>query len=146
MARVLGGNGVGRVTIDLEVTNYEDVAAARSGALPPGKIRHVVIKAVVDSGATRFVLPAKIVKQLGLPIGEKVKVRYADGREATRPVALAAQVTILGRTDTFSAVIEPNRRTALIGAIILEDLDLLVDCAHNRLVPRDPKYVISEIE
>jgi hypothetical protein len=29
---------------------------------------------------------------------------------------------------------------------VLEDLDLLVDCAHQRLVPRDPRFVISEIE
>ena len=35
---------------------------------------------------------------------------------------------------------------ALIGAIVLEDLDLLVDCTNQRLVPRDPKYVVSEIE
>jgi hypothetical protein len=38
------------------------------------------------------------------------------------------------------------RKTALIGAIVLEQLDLLVDCTHQRLVPRDPRYQIVEIE
>ena len=43
-------------------------------------------------------------------------------------------------------MIEPRRRSTLIGAIVLEDLDFLVDCTAQRLVPRDPKFVVSEIE
>jgi hypothetical protein len=27
----------------------------------------------------------------------------------------------------------------------LEDLDLLVDCTQQRLVPRDPRFVINEL-
>ena len=30
--------------------------------------------------------------------------------------------------------------------LLLEDLDFLVDCAAQKLVPRNPKYVVSEIE
>ncbi len=32
------------------------------------------------------------------------------------------------------------------GAIVLEDLDLVVDCTAQRLVPRDPRSLTSEIE
>jgi hypothetical protein len=55
-------------------------------------------------------------------------------------------VKLQGRDGVFTAIVEPKRRTALIGAIILEDLDFLVDCTKRRLVPRDPRYVVSEIE
>lgn len=34
----------------------------------------------------------------------------------------------------------------LIGAIVLEDLDLLVDCRTQALQPRDPRGIIVEIE
>jgi hypothetical protein len=51
-----------------------------------------------------------------------------------------------GRDGIFTAVVEPKRDTALIGAIVLEDLDFLVDCQKQRLVPRDPDFVVSEIE
>jgi hypothetical protein len=51
-----------------------------------------------------------------------------------------------GREGVFTAVVEPRRRTALIGAIVLEDLDFLVNCTGQRLVPRHPRYVVSEIE
>jgi hypothetical protein len=51
-----------------------------------------------------------------------------------------------GRESIFNAVVEPGRESALIGAIVLEDLDLLVNCTAQRLVPRDPKQIISEAE
>ena len=53
---------------------------------------------------------------------------------------------LLGRDGIFTAVVEPKRDTALIGAIVLEDLDFLVDCKNSRLVPRDPSGPLTEIE
>lgn len=141
-----GANGVGRISVELQVANYGDMALAERGAIPKDQVRRRTIRAIVDSGATRLVLPEKLVKELGLPIGPKVKVRYADGRTASRKLAEGAYLELLGRHDTFSAVVEPRRETALIGAIVLEDLDLIVDCPHERLVPRDPRGQVHEIE
>jgi hypothetical protein len=42
--------------------------------------------------------------------------------------------------------VEPGRTDALIGAIVLEQLDFLPDCTHGELVPRDPNTIIAEIE
>jgi hypothetical protein len=42
--------------------------------------------------------------------------------------------------------VEPDRTTAVIGAIVLEALDLLVDCRTQTLQPRDPSGIIAEIE
>ncbi|MCI0740790.1 MAG: hypothetical protein L0Y72_17200 [Gemmataceae bacterium] len=57
-----------------------------------------------------------------------------------------ASLKLLGRHSVFNATLEPKRETALIGAIVLEDLDLLVDSTKQRLYPRDPDFVVSEIE
>lgn len=46
----------------------------------------------------------------------------------------------------FNAIVEPQRDSALIGAIVLEDLDLIVDCTTQQLVPRDPERIVSAIE
>jgi clan AA aspartic protease len=139
-------HNVGRVAIQFEVANNDDMAAARLGLLKPDKIRRMTIAGVVDSGATRLVLPQSVVKRLGLPNIGKVKVRYADRRLGTREAVENVYVEIMGRHGTFTAIVEPKRRRALIGAIVLEDLDYLIDCTNQRLVPRDPKFVVSEIE
>ena len=144
--RWIGANGVGRVRIEIEVANYDDLVRAKDGTLPKGKVRRRTVPAIVDSGATKLVLPESLVKELGLPRGDKTKVRYADGRTAMRPVAEGVYVELLGRHGTFRAVVEPKRETVLLGAIVLEDLDLLVDCPNERVVPRDPKFEVQEIE
>lgn len=138
---------MGRFSVDVEIVNYTDVVKANEGLLDPAKVRRTTIRGVVDSGAAKMVLPLSVVKELGLPIRKaKVKVRYADGRRAVRSEAGPIQVFLSGREDVFSAIVEPKRESALIGAIVLEDLDLLVDCKKQRLVPRDPDNVFCEIE
>jgi predicted aspartyl protease len=137
---------MGRFRVDLELANYEDMHLAQAGLLDPAKVRRLVIPAVVDSGASRLVLPKSVVTQLGLPSAGKVGVRYADRREAVRNKVKDVWLKLLGREGTFTAVVEPKRKDALIGAIVMEDLDLLIDCTKQRLHPRDPRWVVSEIE
>lgn len=137
---------MGRFAVEIEVANNDDVVEALRGHLDPAKVRKQKIKGVVDSGAARLVLPASVVKQLGLRVTGKIKVRYADRRASRRSQVEGVYLELLGRHSVFNATVEPKRDTALIGAIVREDLDLLVDCTHQRLYPRDPRFVVSEIE
>jgi hypothetical protein len=75
-----------------------------------------------------------------------VQVRYADSRIATKKLVDDVLVEILGRQATFRATVEPDRDSVLIGAIVLEDLDFIVDPIAETLKPRDPRFIISEIE
>ncbi len=141
------GDYVGRFSVEIEVTNYHDIVAAEIGHLASDKVRRKVIQGIVDSGASRMVLPEALVKELGLPVWKsKTKVKYADGRRALRREVGAVHLILQGRPGIFTAIVEPKRETALIGAIVLEDLDFLVDCKKLCLVPRDPDYVLTEIE
>jgi predicted aspartyl protease len=141
-----GANGVGRFSVEFEIANHDDVRDAERGRLAPQKVRRMKISGIVDPGAALLVLPESVVKQLGLPIQGKVKVQYADRRKANRDSAEQANVQILGRRGVFTAIVEPRRQTASIGAIVLEALDFLVDCRRQRLVPRDPQMIFAEIE
>ena len=81
-----------------------------------------------------------------MPSAGEVKVRYADQRGATRPLVRNAWVELLGRAADCSAIVEQDRTEALIGAIVLEELDFVVDCTTQTLHPRDPDRIVSEIE
>jgi len=138
---------MGRFSVDIEIANHEDLVEVRRGHLDAAKVRRMTVRGVVDSGATRLVLPQAVAKALGLPVkNKKIKVRYADGRRGLRAEVEEAHVYLLGRDGVFKALVEPKRDSALIGAIVLEDLDFLVDCTKLCLVPRDPDYITSEIE
>lgn len=131
--------------VEFELANNFDVMKAAAGELPSREVRRVRIRGLVDTGATRLVLPLAVVKQLGLPETDKIAVRYADGRRTMRPLVDNVHVTLLGRTSVFKASVEPRRDSALIGAFVLEDLDFVVDPANERLVPRDPKMLTAEL-
>lgn len=137
---------MGRVSIALLISNYRDVVRAEAGDLAPDKVRHFQLEGTVDTGATNLVLPTDVADRLGLLKSGEANIQYADRRSVRRTMVDDARVELLGRRATFQAVLEPDRTTALIGAIVLEALDLLVDCPHQRLVPRDPAGLTAELE
>ena len=137
---------MGRFSVEFKLTNNRDVTLAQHGHLPPDQVRQVTIQGVVDPGAVRLVIPEGVATQLGVREVDEIQVRYADGRGATRKLVDDVLVELLGREAAFRASVEPNRDSALIGAIVLEELDFLVDCTAQRLRPRNPDYIISEIE
>src|SRR5690348_4078974 len=120
------GAKMGRSSVDLQLANNFDLALVSVGQLAREKVRRVKLRGVVDSGATRLVLPKKIVQELGLQETGKVDVKYADGRQATGPLVDNVFLELQGRSSAFKTSVEPNRDSALIGAIVLEDLDFLV--------------------
>ena len=137
---------MGRFSVEIEVANGDDLAFARGGVLEPEKIRRITLQGAIDTGASRLVLPQWAVDQLGLPSAGTTRVRYADQRRSERHVVQQAQVYLMGRSGSFEAIVEPDRDEALIGALVLESLDFLVDPFRERLVPRDPEMIFSEIE
>ncbi len=137
---------MGRFSVEVELTNLKDRFLAEAGVIPADRVRRVRLRGVVDSGAARLVIPEATARELGVPTSGMAKVRYANGETAERSIVEDVQLDYGGRKGVFSAIVEPNRESALIGAIVLEDLDFLVDCVGQRLVPRDPKQIVSEVE
>lgn len=137
---------MGRITVEMMIANNQDVALASAGMIKPEDVRRTQIQGVVDTGAVHLVLPANVVKQLGFPDAGEVVIRYADHRKGKRKRVSNVLVSLLGREADFNAVVEPKRDIALIGAIVLEALDLVVDCPNQKLVPRDPSGIFAEIE
>ena len=137
---------MGRFSVEVELANNDDLALVRRGILAPEQVRRTRVRGVVDTGATRLVLPAAVAEQLGLTPSGEVDVRYADGRSERRPLVGDIHLSYIGRSGLFNAIVEPQRQSALIGAIVLEDLDLIPDCVNQTLIPRDPDRIISEVE
>src|SRR2546428_449487 len=90
-----GDIGEGRVRIKL--TNHRDAMLAREGLLKPEQIRSLEIDALVDTGAIRSVIPARIQQQLGVATAFQTRAQYADGRTEEVPVTQPIRVEIQGR-------------------------------------------------
>lgn len=128
------------------VANAQDLTLADHAILPSDQVRTAEIEAELNANVMHMLLPSAVADQLGLPRGGKTFVKYADQRRVERDVATYLDVSVCGRSGIFKAILEPDRTTALVGAIVMEDLDLLVDPGKQQLYPRDPAGPISEVE
>ena len=111
----------------IKLQNSVDLGNARSGQLRPEQVRTLEMEGLVDTGATLLVIPEEAAAYLGLPkVGER-PIRLADGRIRSFPVVGDLRIEILGRDMAVDAVVMPIGTTILIGQIVLETLDLVVD-------------------
>jgi len=109
--------------------------------------RSVEVEAVVDSGATMVTLPKSLVKMLGLKKVEDVKVKYADGSVKEKEVYGVVRVELMGRVGNFDVLAEDEGAQPLIGQIVLERLDLIIEPSTRRLTPnpRSPEMPMIEV-
>ena len=105
------------------------------------------VEAVIDTGATMLVLPQEVIKGLGLKqVGER-KVRYANNQIELKPVYRGVVLQLKGREGIFDVLSEVEGSQPLVGQLILEALDLVVDPVARAVIPnpRSPDMPSAEI-
>ena len=127
---------MGEVRVKVELENYVDRELARSGTLAQDRVRSQFVEVVVDSGAVMMVLPQDLVEALGLRILRKAIAVYADERKVEVNMAGVVSVKVAGRTVETNCLVGPPGSEPLLGQVVLEQADLLIDCANQQLVTR----------
>jgi len=107
----------------------------------------VEIEAVIDTGATMLVLPQNVINELGLKkIGER-KVKYANNQIQLKSVYRGVILELKERDGIFDVLAEVEGSEPLVGQIVLEALDLIVDPIKKAVIPnpRSPDMPMVEI-
>jgi clan AA aspartic protease len=118
----------------ITLRNAREYVLARHGHLPESQVHtYQTERGLIDTGALHVVLPLHVAEQLGLLRMGWSEATMADGRLVEAPVTEGVYVEILGRQTLVHALIMGD--TVLIGAIVLEGLDLAVDCRRGTLMP-----------
>ena len=126
---------MGEVRVDLELENFVDREIASRGFIPSDQVRTARVNALVDSGARTLVMPEELVEALGLSYHGTVQVTYADERKERRPVAGVVTVRVCNRRAEVNVIVGQRGSETLLGQVPLELMDLVIDCANERLVP-----------
>ncbi len=119
---------MGFVTATFSVSNPRDPA-----------IPAIAVDALADTGAMNLCLPARIVAQLKLEELEQREVTLADGGRHRVPYVGPVKVGF-GQRGCFTGAFVLGERV-LVGAIPLEDMDLVIDPARRRVTvnPASPE-------
>ena len=89
------------------------------------------MEALVDTGATFTMLPASILRKVGVP--QRDMRRRADGGVREMPIAEAR--LHIGQDDFAVVVAEGPENKYLLGATSLQMFGLIADTTNHRLVP-----------
>jgi clan AA aspartic protease len=83
-----------------------------------------------------MLLPQDLVENLGLDIAGKTIVTLADETKRELDVAKMITITIAGRQWETDCLVGPLGCEPLIGQLILERLDLILDPLKRTITPR----------
>ncbi|MDR3147622.1 MAG: retroviral-like aspartic protease family protein [Treponema sp.] len=120
---------MGTVYAEITLKNTGDTIKARDGLLADKKVRETTVQAMVDTGAGTLVINEAVRQQLGLCITGLRRVRLADGGRQVYQVTEPVNIQWENRDTTCLALLLPDTDEVLLGAIPLEDMDLIVDPA-----------------
>ena len=139
---------MGLVYADIELINSEDVGLARKNIIGEEEIKRLHLNMLVYSGAYMMAINETIQSQLELPFIEKRKVQMADSRVVEYDVVGPVNVKFANRKATCSAFVLPGDSEPLLGAIPMEEMDVLIHPLRQELVvnPEHPNYAVLKMK
>ena len=124
---------MGAVHVRVRLTNATDMEMVRRGLLDPGQVHSCEVEALVDTGASRSVIPPDLAQELGLTIWSRSAATLADGSRLPVGMSGAICFEIDGRKTIEDAYVLGDQ--VLIGQTTLETTDLVVDCTRQKVIP-----------
>ena len=127
---------MGEVRARLVLENQSDRVLADAGHLDSARIRRVELDALVGTGAVMTLLPQDVVEALGLPLDDKIIVTLANEETIELRRARVLSLALGDRQMDTDCLVGPPRCEPLLGQLVLERLDLIVDSVKPVVSPR----------
>jgi clan AA aspartic protease len=139
---------MGLVYAEIELINHDDVTLSRKNIIEKDSIRKLKLQMLVDSGAYMMAINDTIQSQLELPFVEKRKVQVAYSRVVEYDVVGPVEVRFANRKATCNAFVLPGDSEPLLGAIPMEEMDVLIHPQRQELVvnPLHPNYAVLKMK
>ncbi|MEO7311457.1 MAG: clan AA aspartic protease [Chitinophagaceae bacterium] len=139
---------MGLVYAEITLINGEDLILAKRHFIGEEEVKQMNLNILVDTGAYNLCINEEIQEQLQFPVVEKRKAETADGRIVECDVVDNVQVRFKNRATTCRAMILPGSSEPLLGAIPLEDMDVLIHPQRQEMIvnPDHPYFAQMKLK
>jgi clan AA aspartic protease len=117
---------MGEVRTEITLVNIGDQGVANRGYIPQEQVRRLTVNAVVDTGAWTLIINEETRDKLGLRVEETRKATVAGGGTVPSQVTEWVEIRWEDRKASCRAVVLPGEEDILLGALPLEEMDLMV--------------------
>ena len=138
---------MGMVYAEIELINGEDVMLARRHTIGEEEIKRITVTMLVDSGSYFLCINENIQAYLQLPFRERKRCQTANGLIIECDIVGPVDLKFANRRAVCDAYVLPGDSEPLLGAIPLEEMDVIIDPKRQELVvnPLHPDYSLHRI-
>jgi clan AA aspartic protease len=139
---------MGLVYADIELINAGDLEMVKRNFLEPEEVKRMHVTALVDTGSYMLCINENIKEQLQLSTNERRKGELANGQIIEYDVAGPLEVKFKNRRCIVEAMVLPGDSEVLLGAIPLEDMDVLIHPQKQELIvnPEHPYFAQMKLK
>lgn len=139
---------MGLVYAEIELINGDDLALQRRFIIGEEEVKRMKVTALVDTGSYMLCINENIQEQLQLPVVEKRKAQLANGEIVECNVVAPLEVKFKNRRTSVNAMVLPGDSEVLLGAIPLEDMDVLIHPLRQELIvnPDHPYFAQMKLK
>jgi len=118
---------MGLIHTEITIKNTRDVFKAEEGLINVREIRQATVEAMVDTGASTLIINDELRRQLGLKVRAQRQITLANDAKEKCLLTEPVEICWKDRETTCRALVIPGAGEILLGAIPLEDMDLIID-------------------
>ncbi len=139
---------MGLVYAEIEIINGDDLVLMRRNIIGEDEVKRMRINFLVDTGSYMLCINENIQEQLQLPVVEKRKAQLANGSIVECDVVAPVEIKFHNRRSTCSAMVLPGDAEPLLGAIPLEDMDVIIHPLRQELIvnPDHPYFAQMKLK
>ena len=139
---------MGLVYADVELINGDDLAYVRRGDMDIDEVKRMHISILVDTGSIMLAINENIQEQLQLAVTGTRKAQLANGHIVECNEVGPVLLKFKNRKATCSAIVLPGESEPLLGAIPLEEMDVLIHPQRQELIvhPDHPNFAVMKMK
>ena len=139
---------MGIVYADIELMNAIDLGLAKRHQIGEEEVKRMHVNMLVDTGSVYMCINETVQEQLQLTLVEKRKGQLADGSVVEYDVVGPIEVRFKNRRCVVDAMVIPGENELLLGAIPLEDMDVLIHPYRRELIvnPEHPYFAQMKLK
>ncbi len=138
---------MGFIYAEITLINGYDIEMARRHLIGKEEIKHTSVEMMVDSGSYMMCINELIQEQLRLPFIERRKHFLANDQLVEHDIVGPVCVKFQNRTAFCSAAVLEGDSKPLLGAIPMEEMDVLIHAKRQELIinPEHPEGAQNRI-
>ena len=139
---------MGLVYAEIELIRTADLVLFEENIIKESQIKKMTVSALVDSGAYMLAVNENVKAQLDLRFIDEQIAELADGSKIKLEIVGPVDVRFGNRSTTCRAVVLPGNSEILLGAIPMEDMDVIIHPREQIMMvnPNSPNYAQKSLK